>query len=389
MIRSPFSLYIHVPFCAQKCPYCDFNTYAVARVPERDYVQALCNELSSYREHPGFAGRELQSIFFGGGTPSLLSPAAIGDIIGHAVGIFPLGHDAEVTLEANPSEPSASRYQGYREAGINRVSFGVQSFDTERLTLLGRDHSSEDARQAVHAAVTGGITNVSIDIIFGVPGQSVDQLTKDLETATSLPLTHISTYALTIEAGTPFYQRQERGLLRLPPEERVAEMLSVIPEQLGKNGFQRYEISNYAKPGYESRHNAAYWLGDDYLGIGAGAHSCITHTDGEQRLSADRWSTYALPASYIERASMGTTVAWREALDQQGLKFEFFYLGLRRSAGVSRKRYQQLFGEALPENYEATFRDLAKEGFVMMSKDSIALTAHGIALSDSVFERLA
>jgi oxygen-independent coproporphyrinogen-3 oxidase len=352
-------------------------------------VQALCNELSSYREHPGFAGRELQSIFFGGGTPSLLSPKATAHIIEHAKSIFPLLSDAEVTLEANPSEPSEARYAGYREAGINRLSFGVQSFDAERLALLGRDHSAADAQRAVHAAIAAGITNVSIDIIFGVPGQSVKQVAQDLEITTALPITHISTYALTIEAGTPFFQRQERGLLRLPPEERVAKMLSFIPEQLSKSGFDRYEISNYAKPGHESRHNTAYWLGDDYLGIGAGAHSCVTLRERDHKISAERWSTYALPTSYMERALLGTTVAWRETLDQQGLQFEFLYLGLRRMQGVSRHRYKQFFGMELPTRYEETLRELEREGCVTMRGDSIALTTQGIALSDSVFERLA
>lgn len=388
MTGRPFSLYIHVPFCSQKCPYCDFNTYAVAKVPEESYVAALLAEIESFSGDSRFAGRELLSIFFGGGTPSLLSPASIDKVISKATAYFPLQSAAEVTLEANPALPSRERYAGYRESGVNRLSFGVQSFDQKRLALLGRDHSPDDAKRAVLDAVAAGINNVSVDIIFGVPGQEIEELDRDLMAATQLPITHLSTYALSIEPGTPFFQRQERGLLALPPDERVVEMLSLIPRRLRERGLERYEISNYARPGRESTHNSAYWSGGDYLGIGAGAHSCVTHYEGGVRVSAERWSDFALPATYMQRASE-SAISWRERLDRKALYFEFFYLGLRRAAGVSLGEFQRIFGEQCPDAICQVLQDLVDEGFLARSADVLSLTESGVALSDSVSERLA
>lgn len=388
MTFRPFALYVHVPFCSQKCPYCDFNTYAVPRVPEAEYIAALLTEVGAFARDSRFAGRELSSIFFGGGTPSLLSPEAIGRIVGTASSHFPLVAGAEVTLEANPGHPCKERYSGYRAAGVNRLSFGVQSFDAGRLTLLGREHSPDDARRAVRDAIAAGINKVSVDIIFGVPEQETGSLEVDLQAAAELPISHLSTYALSIEPGTPFFQRQERGLLALPPDERVAEMLSFIPIFLAKHGFARYEISNYAKPGHESSHNSAYWSGADYLGIGAGAHSCVTRYESGVRVSAERWSDYALPATYMQRVTE-SAVSWRESLDQRALQFEFFYLGLRRTCGVSLSEFERLFGGPCSEKMRGTMSDLAQEGFLEHTADVISLTESGIALSDSVFERLA
>ena len=389
MTGEPFSLYVHVPFCSQKCPYCDFNTYAVREVPDREYVDALITELNTYENDPRFAGRRLRSIFFGGGTPSLLSPASIGRVIEQALAIFPALPDIETTLEANPSSPSQERYEAYRSSGINRISFGVQSFDSARLSQLGRDHTADDARRAIFAAVGAGITNVSLDIIFGVPEQTLTGLRDDLREASKLPITHLSTYALSIEPGTPFFQRQERGLLAMPPEERTVEMLSMIPHVLAEHGFSRYEISNYARgAAWESRHNKAYWIGDDYLGIGAGAHSYAAQYQGGVRLAAERWSSYALPATYIEHARKGTPVSWREMLDSAALHFEFFYLGLRRAVGVSREDFQRLFACPIPVRIEETLVELVREGY-LEDDGTIRLTERGIALSDSVFERLA
>jgi len=335
MTNAPFALYIHVPFCAQKCPYCDFNTYATPKAPESDYVEALIRDLRWYGRDQRFLDRKISTVFWGGGTPSLLSPAAISAVHDEARRIFGIDVDAEVTLEANPSEPSRERYQGYRDAGVNRLSFGVQSFSPKRLQLLGRDHSGDDARRAVGLCFEAGIPNVSLDIIFGVAEQTLPELEFDLEVASSLPIAHISTYALTIEPGTPFFQRQERGLLSMPTDDLVASMLEFIPAYLSERGFSRYEISNYARDDRRSRHNEAYWTGLDYLGIGAGAHSYIGRYDQGRRTGGCRWSTLALPASYMKAAGTPSSVSWREELSVESAYFEFFYLGLRRSEGVS------------------------------------------------------
>ena len=387
MNRDTFALYIHVPFCAQKCPYCDFNTYATPKAPESEYVAALKKELQLYERDPRFSGRKISTIFWGGGTPSLLSPTAIQEVHAEASALFGIEDGAEVTLEANPSSPSKARYEGYRNGGVNRISFGVQSFHPKRLTLLGRDHSSEDAQAAVRLCVEAGISNVSVDIIFGVAEQTLADLEFDLATASQLPISHISTYALTIEPGTPFFQRQERGLLPMPTDDVVASMLDYIPSYLNSVGFSRYEISNYARGDQRSHHNEAYWLGKDYLGIGAGAHSYVaTYQEGRQT-AGSRWSTLALPTSYMKAAGTSATVSWREELSQESLHFEFFYLGLRRMAGVSLEAFGKLFGARASTIYGQTLSELANEGFIHMRGDVVTLTSAGIALADSVYER--
>lgn len=386
-MRKPFALYIHVPFCSRKCPYCDFNTYATLEVPEKEYVQSLLLELRAYAQDRRFEGRAISSIFWGGGTPSLLSPAALREVHAEARALFGIEAGAEVTLEANPARPSKDTYALCAEAGINRVSFGVQSFDAKRLELLGRDHSPQDARDAVRLCVEAGIGNVSVDLIFGVTDQTLQDLERDLSEASSLPVTHVSTYALTIEPGTPFFQRQERGLLSMPSDGLVAEMLQRIPAMLADHGFVRYEISNYARGGLASRHNEAYWVGQDYLGIGAGAHSYVASYSGDNRVGGSRWSTLALPASYMKAAGTPSAISWREELSVESLKFEFFYLGLRRTAGVSFKDFERLFGSSALPSYRAVSQELSREGFLEVEGDSLRLTSAGIALADSVYER--
>lgn len=387
MTDRPFSLYVHVPFCAQKCPYCDFNTYATNAIPEDSYVAALCSELDIFAKDPRFSGRRTATIFFGGGTPSLLSPAAIGKVISHASRLFPVLPHAEITIEANPNVSTVDTFLRLLDVGVTRISFGVQSFSNERLRLLGRDHSPEQASEAIQSAVTAGISNVSLDLIFGVPGQTVEDLEQDIARALKLPITHLSTYTLTIEPGTPFFQRQERGLLTMPNDTLVAQMLERVPAILEPLGFKRYEISNYAKPSYESAHNRVYWMGGDYLGIGAGAHSYVAHYESDLLIAADRWSTLALPQSYMKAISEGGAISWRERLDPQALQFEFLYLGLRMTQGIDAKRFATLFNRSLWDAYGVALRDLSSEGFLLLEGDSVRLTSQGVSLADSVFER--
>lgn len=390
-LGAAFSVYVHVPFCAHKCPYCDFNTYAVAHIPEREYVNALCVELDHYRDDPRFAGRRVKSVFFGGGTPSLLSEAAVAQIVDRINASFPIIDGAEITLEANPNDGESAKLAGFRSAGVNRISFGVQSFDNKRLQILGRNHSAAEAIKAIERAAQVGISNVSLDIIFGVPNQSLTELESDLNQALALPIRHLSTYSLTIEPGTPFFQRQARGLLTMPPDERVATMLERIPELALAGGLRRYEISNYALPGSESVHNMVYWSGGDYLGIGAGAHSYFARyrVAGEIE-AAERWSNLALPQSYIEAANKNEVVSWRETLDRPALKFEFFYLGLRRTElGVSEQDYKDLFGEPFSEDTAQYLNQRAQEGLIEYCGGRTRLTVRGVALADSVFEGLA
>jgi oxygen-independent coproporphyrinogen-3 oxidase len=388
MIERPFGLYMHVPFCAQKCPYCDFNTYATPAAPEDAYADALKREVERYASDERFSGRPVSTVFFGGGTPSLLSPQIITRILDGVRANFEVVEGAEVTLEANPSGVSLEKFQGYQSAGVNRISFGVQSFQQGALSLLGRDHTVNEALSAIEVTRQAGFKNISLDLIYGLPGQTLLDLEADLKSAMALPIEHLSAYALTIEQGTPFYQRKERGLLHQASDDLVAQMMDLIPEYLRLRGFERYEISNFAKPGFESRHNSSYWLGDDYLGIGAGAHSLVTTYEGVQRVSAIRWSTLAQPERYMQAAGHDAVVSWRESLDQEALAFEFFYLGLRRTEGVSRARFNEFFGDSIQDRYAEPLSNLKDEGFLEGHGDRIRLTASGIRIADSVFERL-
>ena len=384
MIAPSFGLYVHVPFCSRKCPYCDFNTYAVSNVPEQEYVEALLREMRFYAESPYFKGREIHSVFWGGGTPSLFSEQAIASVIEEADKLFGIQNGVEVTLEANPAVAQSERYLGYRAAGINRISLGAQSFSSETLTFLGREHTPEQIDSAVAAAISAGISNVSVDIIFGVPGQTVGDVVNDIERAVSLPITHVSTYSLTIEKGTPFFQRQERGLLVMPDEELVAEMLEILPPLLASRGFSRYEVSNYARDGHESIHNRSYWDAMEYLGIGAGAHS-FALTDHQS--TGARWSNCALPSDYISRTQRGDAKAWSEQLAPQMLQFEFFFLGLRKTGGVSLAEYSSRFGQAALATVQEVLDQLIIDGFLTRAAEIVRLTDKGILVADSVVEQ--
>jgi oxygen-independent coproporphyrinogen-3 oxidase len=384
---SPFSLYVHVPFCAHKCPYCDFNTYATPRLPEADYVEALSKELRRFGLDPRFRGREIATVFFGGGTPSLLSAEAVSSILRAASEQFPIVVGAEITLEANLGDVTCEKLQAFSDAGVNRLSYGVQSFDDERLKLLGRDHTAQQAIDAVSMARQVGIANISVDIIFGTPGQTLADLERDVHAAASLPIAHLSTYSLTIEPGTPFFQRQERGLLVMPGDSLVAQMLERLPEIASGCGFARYEISNYARDGKESAHNNVYWTGGDYLGVGAGAHSYVATWRDGVLVAGDRWSTVALPQTYIRDAGSSRVTSWSEKIEKSSLWFEFFYVGLRRISGVSASEFQKRFDVSLWDTYGDVARDLEGEGFLLIDENRISLTKRGVAVADSVFER--
>jgi oxygen-independent coproporphyrinogen-3 oxidase len=264
---------------------------------------------------------------------------------------------------------------------------GAQSFQPKYLELLGRDHTRGQIRGAVEAAEKAGVAEISVDIIFGIPGQTVSEVLSDLQEAAMLPIHHISTYSLTIEKGTPFFQRQERGLLALPPDDVVVEMLRKIPSFLSQHRFERYEISNYARDSRVSRHNLSYWNGHDYLGIGAGAHSFVINPEAGQRSEGLRWSNCALPADYMKRIDEGSAISWQDRLSARSLEFEFFFLGLRKSAGVDLSTFDILFGSVALDRYQKVIGELVAEGYVERAGSVIRLTANGIALSDSVVER--
>jgi len=356
-------------------------------VPEGEYIAALLSELDYYANHELFRSRSIQSIYFGGGTPSLLKPDSLGKVIELAGALFSTSSSLEVTMEANPGGLSLEKLEGFANAGINRISFGAQSFRLNQLELLGRTHTGEDIENSIEYARAAGIDNLSLDLIYGVPEQSREDLIEDLDRFLALRLPHISLYALTIEKGTPFYQAKANKVFELPDDELVLGMMSDIDNRLLEFDYHRYEISNYCRSGYESKHNLSYWNRDDYLGVGAGAHSFCAIADSQ---SARRWSNYALPARYMDQVTaLGSALSWHEELDNHELQYEFFFLGLRKTSGVELDSFEREFQPLKDSRYMPLIKRGVENGLLEINGKNLRLTNRGIALADSVLEDFA
>ncbi len=274
LVAPPLSLYMHFPWCVRKCPYCDFNSYTLhGQLAEETYIDALERDIRSQSAEAG--GREVISIFMGGGTPSLFSPRAIGRVLDAAREHLKVAADAEVTMEANPGTIERGRFAEYRAAGVNRVSLGAQSFNAERLVTLGRIHSPDETRRAAEELHAAGLENFNLDLMYALPGQDVAEAVGDVESAIALAPTHVSHYQLTLEPGTVFAAQPPAGL---PSDDLAADVLTACAERLAAAGFAQYEVSGYARPDRECRHNLNYWTFGDYLGVGAGAHGKLTFT---------------------------------------------------------------------------------------------------------------
>ncbi|MDR5861881.1 radical SAM family heme chaperone HemW [Halomonas campisalis] len=330
----PLALYVHVPWCVRKCPYCDFNSHGVGRgadLPEREYLAALIEDLDA--DLPLAAGRELVSVFIGGGTPSLMSAAFYAALFEALARRLPLASDIEITLEANPGTLERGRFAGYRRAGINRLSLGVQSFQDAQLQALGRIHSGDDARSAVDEARRAGFDNLNLDLMHGLPGQTPTLALADLEQALSLAPEHLSWYQLTLEPNTEFYSRPPR----LPQEEVLWDIQDLGHARLEEAGLRRYEISAYARRGHRSRHNLNYWRFGDYLGIGAGAHGKLSRSSesGSEPLHIERRWKARQPTSYLQRRrDPRGFVAGRVMVEEAELPLEFAMNALRLVEGV-------------------------------------------------------
>lgn len=382
-VDSKFSIYVHIPYCIHKCPYCDFNTYAVALTPEKEYLAALLCELDYRANQSEWSGRTVQTIFFGGGTPSLFSGKSILKIISSICNLFPVDPKAEITLEANPGTVTTESLTAYKQAGVNRLSLGAQSFNPATLKTLGRMHTPAQTECAVAAAKVAGFNNINLDLIFGVDTQSVADLRADLIQATRLDPQHISTYCLTIEKGTDFFTRYKKGLLKAPTEDNLIEMMQVIESILSAHEYERYEISNFAKKGKQARHNLAYWNGNDYIGLGAGAHSFFA----ESANKALRWSNFAIPKEYMEKtSSQGHADSWSEELQTKDLMFEFFFLGLRKTNGVDLNEFHQKFGFTVEAAYPSIIEILSESNLAIIENNLLRLTDKGLMLQDSVVE---
>jgi oxygen-independent coproporphyrinogen-3 oxidase len=405
-------VYLHIPFCKSRCSYCDFATdvYRSNDAVER-YVDALCREInessgnpvatapgsdktppaiqqleaatqtttpSAKRGHPSFERRgalePIDTIYFGGGTPSLLTPKQLEKILDAVLEKFDIRDDLELTMEMNPATVTLETLKDYKSLGVNRASFGVQTFNDADLKRLARGHNAEDARQTFRLLRQAGFENVSFDLIIGLPGQTLADWEKNLDEALSMQPEHLSLYLLEVHQGTPLAEQIRSERQPMPDEELAAEMYELMLDKTSASGFAQYEISNFSRPGFESRHNTKYWRLDPVYGFGVSAHSF----DGYQRYSNERDT-----AAYVRRVEeFGGAEIARERID---LASEFVFLGLRMTDGIDLEHYNGRFGTDLREKYRTELNDLVDSGLIAFSFDHLRLTSKGMLYSNEVF----
>ncbi|MBQ4517303.1 MAG: radical SAM family heme chaperone HemW [Clostridia bacterium] len=363
-------LYIHIPFCLKKCGYCDFVSYENRLSEGEQYVKALLSEMEQYK------GTEVDTVYIGGGTPTALPPHLLIRILLGVKENFYILPGAEITVEANPGTCDGHYFQELKQAGVNRISLGVQSFVDEELKMLGRIHSAEEAKQAVKNAKAAGIENVSLDLMFSIPLQSKESFLYSIKEAIGLQPTHISSYSLIVCEGTPIEQAVSQGKLILPDEDEDRDFYALLVETLERAGYQRYEISNFAKTGKEARHNTKYWTRNPYIGLGAAAHSFWESRRFENPPCLSEY--YAVCRGEKERVS--------EAITEKDAMAEFMFLGLRMTKqGISKQEFLQCFGVSIEEIYGEQLEKLCRLGLLECLGDAIRLTNRGIDVSNGVF----
>jgi putative oxygen-independent coproporphyrinogen III oxidase len=361
----PLALYIHIPWCVRKCPYCDFNSHTASAVlPEEEYVDALLADLD--QELPWAYGRELSSIFFGGGTPSLFSAAALGRLLAGVEQRIRFASDIEITLEANPGTFEQDKFTAYRQLGINRLSIGIQSFQPTKLEALGRIHSGPEALRAADMARKAGFDNFNLDLMHGLPDQSLDDALGDLRQAIALGPTHLSWYQLTLEPNTVFWNQPPL----LPEDDILWDIQEAGQALLAEHGYDQYEVSAYAQPGRAARHNLNYWSFGDFIGIGAGAHGKLSHPDGR---IVRTWKT-RLPKDYLNPAKAFKAGDKPLAVDE--LPFEFLMNALRLTHGVDAELFSQRTGLPL-ENLAGARREAEQRGLLQVEPTRLVATPRG------------
>ena len=376
--QGGFGLYIHWPFCEAKCPYCDFNSHVSQKIDQHAWRDAYLSELK--RAAAETPGRILNAVFFGGGTPSLMDPDIVADIIAAIKTHWPIANDLEITLEANPSSVEAGRFAGFRQAGVSRVSMGIQALNDPDLKRLGRLHNTAEALAAFDIARTH-FERVSFDLIYGRQDQNCAAWQEELKQALTLAIDHISLYQLTIENGTAFGDRYARGKLRgLPDEDLGADMYTATQDICGEMGMPAYEVSNHARDGAQSRHNLIYWRYGDYIGIGPGAHGRLT-------LNNTKWATecFSNPKRWLESTTGGMSERPRERLSRAEQATEFLLMGLRLKEGVSLSRFDALSGSALASE---KLGHLTEIGMISVFGDRLIVTDQGFMVLNAVIEGL-
>ncbi|MEW6510988.1 MAG: radical SAM family heme chaperone HemW [Bacteroidota bacterium] len=376
------SLYLHIPFCERKCVYCDF--YSIERLdPLGAFLDALDREITMYAEYGG--GQHFDTVYFGGGTPSLLTPPQLERIVRRLRDTFAIDSGSEVTLETNPGTVTQEKLEAYRSLGVNRLSIGIQSFREEELRFLGRIHTAAEAESCVRMARMAGYDNVSVDLIYSLPSQTLLQWEETLHRTLGLAPDHISAYSLIVEAGTPLARMVAARQVSPNPVEMEALLFEHTMDVLDAAGFEHYEVSNYARPGRRSRHNYAYWSHRNYLAFGPSAHA-FWRVEGWRR--ARRWANAANLSTYIDKISHGEApVTFREEVNERELMNERVFLGLR-SDGIDLHRFAEDFGRELPPASLSLARALEGEGKAVLDAGRVRLTAQGFLLCDEIAGRM-
>ena len=367
-------LYVHIPFCSSRCSYCDFATGLYQSELAERYVRALIAEIRTSR----YRGALVDTIYFGGGTPSLLSPAQLDRILASLHDSFAIDATAEITLEINPGSATLERLTAFRTLGINRASFGAQTFDDAELAKLGRSHSATDTLRTFADLQSAGFTNTSFDLIAGLPGQTLDRWQSNIKQALDLRPEHLSFYLLEIHSGTPLAEHIRRGLQPEPDDDLAGVMYEWMLEQASASGYEHYEISNLCRPGFHSRHNVKYWTAEPYYGFGCSAHSY----DGVAR----RWSNQRDALKYVEAVESGASpVVQEQDLSENDVRAEALFLGMRLMRGVDLRRYREAFGVDLRSEHGADLDRFREAGLLEFDGDSMRLTRNGALLSNEVF----
>jgi len=372
MQAKPSSAYVHIPFCTQICYYCDFSKVFIKNQPVDAYLEHLIQETRSYE-----IGK-LRTLYIGGGTPTALSAQQLAYLLTELPKVMDLSEVEEFTIEANPGDLDPDKIAVLKDSQVNRVSLGVQTFDNKMLKRIGRSHQEQDIYDNIRHLKQAGFDNISIDLIYALPGQTMDQVKENVAKAIDLDIPHMSLYSLILENHTVFMNRMRRGKLPLPKEELEAEMFEYIIDELEKAGFEHYEISNFSKPGFESWHNLVYWDNAEYYGLGAGASGYV---DGI------RYKNHGPIRHYLEAIEAGKARITEEHLTLEEKMEEELFLGLRKKSGVSKARFEEKFGVSFDQRYGQVVASLTEQGLLVPDDKQVRMTKRGLFLGDTVAEK--
>ena len=372
MLTKPTSAYVHIPFCTQICYYCDFSKVFIKNQPVDAYLQALIREFESYDI------KKLRTLYIGGGTPTSITAEQLEYLLTNLTKHLDLSVLEEFTIEANPADLTEDKIEVLKNSAVNRVSLGVQTFNDKHLKQIGRSHNEAQIYSTIENLKKAGFHNISIDLIYALPGQTMEDVKENVAKAIALDIPHLSLYSLILEHHTVFMNKMRRGKLQLPQEDLEAEMFEYIISELEKNGFEHYEISNFTKPGFESRHNLMYWDNAEYYGVGAGASGY---------LNGVRYRNRGPIQHYLKAISEGNARLSEETLTKEEMMEEELFLGLRKKSGVSIARFEEKFGVSFEERYGQIVRELCNQGLLVLDDKVVRMTKKGLFLGDTVAER--